>query len=105
MYADDVGLLNFEACEIQQIMDVPDVFCTMFDMEVNLAPHKTCVVCFRPCHLKIPGRMFGILVEPVLSYASHILGPAMFAERLHSAPYGACVARKPRVCTPPFQGS
>jgi sorting nexin-29 len=151
MYADDVGLLSFEACEIQQIVDVLDVFCTLFDMEVNLAPHKTCVVCFRPRHLKVPAgfrlvfrgreislqseyvylgvrvhatrgllgasdalavagskamhavltrcrracltqfdikcRMFDILVEPVLSYASHIWGPAMFAKRLHSRPY------------------
>jgi hypothetical protein len=36
------------------IVDVLDVFCTLFDMEVNLAPHKTCVVCFRPRHLKVP---------------------------------------------------
>jgi hypothetical protein len=31
--------------------------------------------------------MFDILVKPVLSYASHIWGPAMFASRLHSRPH------------------
>lgn len=44
MYADDVGLLSFEACVIEQIVQVLDVFSTLFDvkyvdMEVNLAPH------------------------------------------------------------------
>ena len=151
MYADDVGLLSFEAAETQQIVDVLDVFCRLFDMEVNLAPHKTCVVCFRPQHMKVPAgfrlvfrgreialqseyvylgvrvhatrgllgasdalavagskamhamlsrcrracltqfdikcRMFDILVEPVLSYASHIWGPQVFAKHLHGTPY------------------
>jgi hypothetical protein len=31
--------------------------------------------------------MFDILVEPVLSYASRIWGPMMFAQRLHNIPY------------------
>jgi hypothetical protein len=32
--------------------------------------------------------MFDVLVlEPVLSYASHIWGPMMFAQRLHNTPY------------------
>ena len=151
MYADDVKLVSFDAAETQQIVDVLDVFCKLFGMEVNLAPHKTCVVCFRPKGLKVPAgfrlvfrgreialqseyvylgvrvhetrgllgasdalavsgsktmhamlarcrracltqfdikcRMFDILVEPVLSYASHIWGPAKFAKGLHRKPY------------------
>ena len=33
-------------------------------------------------------RMFDVLVEPVLSYASHIWGPLMFAPRLRGRPFG-----------------
>jgi len=151
MYADDVGLLSFDPGEMQQLVDVLGVFCRLFGMEVNLAPHKTCAVCFRPRGMKVPAgfrlvyqgheiarqseyvylgvrvhetrglmgasdalavsgskamhamltkcrrscltqfdikcRMFDILVEPVLSYASHIWGPIMFAQRLHNTPY------------------
>jgi sorting nexin-29 len=151
MFADDVKLASFDAVEIQQLVDVLDVFCKLFGMEVNLAPHKTSVVCFRPRRLKRPAgfrlvfrgqeiaiqseyvylgvrvhetrgllgasdalavsgnkamhamltrcrracltqfdikcRMFDVLVEPVLSYASHIWGPCMFAKRLRNTPY------------------
>jgi sorting nexin-29 len=151
MYADDVGLLSFEQGELQELVDVLSVFCHLFGMEVNLAPHKTCAVCFRQRGMKVPAgfrlvyrgreiarqseyvylgvrvhetrgllgasdalavsgskamhamltrcrrscltqfdikcRMFDILVEPVLSYASHIWGPAIFAKRLQNTPY------------------
>lgn len=48
-----------------------------------------------PCHaygrnltkFDIKCRMFDILVEPLLSYAPHIWGPAMFAKGLHGKPY------------------
>jgi hypothetical protein len=46
MYANDVTLISTEPVEVQQLLDVLSVFCRMFDMEVNLAPHKTCVVVF-----------------------------------------------------------
>lgn len=152
MYADDVTLLSFDPAEVQQLVDVLDVFCRLFDMEVNLAPHKTCVVCFRPQGLPVPRgfrlvyrgreialqheyvylgvrlhetrglagasdalavsgskamhallarcrrnhltqfdikcRMFDVLVEPVLSYASHIWGPQLFVKHLSSRPFG-----------------
>ena len=32
----------------QQLLDVLHLFCRLFDMEVNLKPHKTCIVIFRP---------------------------------------------------------
>jgi sorting nexin-29 len=152
LYADDVALLSFSPTELQQLVDVLDVFCRLFDMEVNLAPHKTCVVCFRQQGQSVPRgfrlvyrgceiarqreyvylgvrlhetrglagasdalaasgskamhallarcrrsnltqfdikcRMFDVLVEPVLSYASHIWGPLMFAQRLRGRPFG-----------------
>jgi hypothetical protein len=47
MYADDVTLVSSDPVEVQQLLDVLSVFCRIFDMEVNLAPHKTCVVVFR----------------------------------------------------------
>jgi sorting nexin-29 len=151
LYADDVALLSSDPQEAQQLLDVLDVFCRLFDMEVNLAPHKTCVVCFRPQGMPVPRgfrlvyrgcevarqsqyvylgvrlhetrglagasdalaasgskamhallarcrrsnltqfdikcRMFDVLVEPVLSYASHIWGPQLFAKHLRSAPF------------------
>jgi hypothetical protein len=137
--------------EVQQLLDVLDVFCRIFDMEVNLAPHKTCVVVFRRPRTHVPAgfrltyrgcevalqkqytylgvlmhetrglagaadalaaagskamhavltrcrranltqfdiksRMFDVLVEPVLSYASHIWGPLSFWKRLRASPY------------------
>lgn len=53
------------------------------------AMHAMLSRCRRACltQFDIKCRMFDILVEPVLSYASHIWGPAMFAKRLQSTPY------------------
>lgn len=151
LYADDVALLSLDPAEVQQLLDVLDVFCRLFDMEVNLAPHKTCVVCFRPQRMPVPRgfrlvyrgcevarqteyvylgvrlhetrglagaadalavsgskamhallarcrrshltqfdikcRMFDVLVEPVLSYASHIWGPQVFVTHLRDRPF------------------
>ena len=150
MYADDVTLISSDPVEVQQLLDVLSVFCRIFDMEVNLAPHKTCVVVFRRPRARVPSgfrlvyrgcevarqpqynylgvafhetrglagaadalaaagskamhalltrcrkanltqfdiksRMFDVLVEPVLSYASHIWGPLSF-KKLRAAPY------------------
>lgn len=152
MYADDVTLITHCASEVQQLMDVLDVFCRLFDMEVNLGPQKTCVVVFRRARVKVPSgfrllyrgqevtiqdeytylgvrvhatkglrgaadalaasgfkamhalltqcrranltqvdiktRMFDVLVEPVLSYASHIWGPQHFLKHLWAQPFG-----------------
>ena len=46
MYADDVKLLACSALELQQLLDVLDLFCTLFDMQVNVSPHKTCIVLY-----------------------------------------------------------
>ena len=56
LYADDVALLSSDPQEAQQLLDVLDVFCKLFDMEVNLAPHKTCVVCFQSQGMPVPRR-------------------------------------------------
>jgi sorting nexin-29 len=152
MYADDVALISHTATGAQQLLDVLDVFCKLFGMQVNLAPRKTCVVVFRPGNMPAPsglqllyrghpvavqreytylgvrlhdtrglayasdalaasgskamhalltrcrrsnltqfdikGRMFDVLVEPVLSYASHIWGPMAFKKHLLRNPYG-----------------
>jgi hypothetical protein len=55
MYADDVKLLSVESAEeLQQLLDVLHLFCRLFDMEVNLAPHKTCIVVFRGPRTQAP---------------------------------------------------
>jgi hypothetical protein len=53
------------------------------------AMHAMLTRCRRSCltQFDIKCRMFDVLVEPVLSYASHIWGPKMFAQRLHNTPY------------------
>jgi hypothetical protein len=45
-YADDVNLLAVQdATASQQLLDVVHRFCQLFnDMELNLKPHKTCIV-------------------------------------------------------------
>ena len=152
LYADDVALIAQSAAEAQTLMDVLDVFCRIFDMEVNMGPRKTCAVVFRRAQAKVPSgfrllfrgvevsvqneytylgvrvhatkglagasdalaasgckamhalltqcrranltqldiktRMFDVLVEPVLSYASHIWGPQHFHKRLAASPLG-----------------
>ena len=151
MYADDVALVTHSAAEAQQLMDVLDVFCRLFDMEVNMGPQKTCVVVFRRARARVPAgfrllfrgqevtvqmeytylgvrahatrgfagaadalaasgckamhalltqcrrsnltqvdiktRMFDVLVEPVISYASHIWGPQQFHKHLTTNPF------------------
>jgi len=54
MYADDVTLISSSPAEVQQLLDILDVFCRIFDMEVNLAPHKTCVAVFRRPRTPVP---------------------------------------------------
>ena len=55
MYADDVKLLSVEHTgEAQQLFDVLHLFCRLFDMEVNLAPHKTCIVVYRGPRMPAP---------------------------------------------------
>ena len=55
MYADDVKLLSVEhTAEAQQLFDVLHLFCRLFDMEVNLAPHKTCIVVYRGPRMPAP---------------------------------------------------
>jgi hypothetical protein len=44
MYADDVKLIAGDPDQLQQLLDVLHLFCTLFDMEVNVSPHKTCIV-------------------------------------------------------------
>lgn len=54
MYADDVTLIANSPEDAQALLDVLDIFCRLFGMEVNLAPHKTCVVVFRRPHTPVP---------------------------------------------------
>jgi exonuclease III len=55
LYADDVALLALnDPHQAQQLLDCLDVFCQLFDMEVNLAPTKTCAVVFRSRGTDIP---------------------------------------------------
>jgi hypothetical protein len=55
LYADDVVLLSMnDPQQAQQLLDCLDLFCTLFDMEVNMGPHKTCAVVFRARGVTIP---------------------------------------------------
>jgi len=36
------------------LLDILDAFCQLFGMQVNLAPHKTCAVVFRPATMAVP---------------------------------------------------
>ena len=48
MYADDLKLLAVEDPEaLQQLLDVVYLFCRLFGMEINLQPHKICIIIFR----------------------------------------------------------
>jgi hypothetical protein len=44
MYADDVKLLASDPDQLQQLLDALHLFCTLFDMQVNVSPQKTCIV-------------------------------------------------------------
>jgi hypothetical protein len=46
LYADDVKLLTNRVEHVQQLLDVLHLFCTLFDMQVNVSPHKTCIVVY-----------------------------------------------------------
>jgi hypothetical protein len=46
MYADDVKLLACAATELQQLLDCLWLFCQLFDMQVNVSPHKTCILLY-----------------------------------------------------------
>jgi hypothetical protein len=61
-YADDVTLLSYSAAEAQQLLDVLEVFCRLFCMEVNMGPNKTAVVVFRPPGTCVP-RGFRLLYK------------------------------------------
>ena len=54
MYADDVNLISRSPEQMQQLLDCLDVFCQIFDMHVNLDPHKTCCVVFRKAGVPVP---------------------------------------------------
>jgi hypothetical protein len=136
MYADDIKLMASNPDHLQQLLDVLHLFCTLFDMQVNVSPQKTCIVihgagvpelrawhlggqpvpvCDSYCdlglvctpaqgyaagasalavagrramhsvlgmckrgHITQPAfklRLFDAVVEPVLSYGSHVWGP------------------------------
>jgi hypothetical protein len=44
MYADDIKLIAGDPDQLQQLLDVLHLFCILFDMQVNVSPHKTCIV-------------------------------------------------------------
>ena len=55
IYADDVKLLAVDdPTALQQLLDVLHLFCCLFDMRVNLKPHKTCIVIFRAPRAQVP---------------------------------------------------
>lgn len=55
IYADDVKLMAVnDPAALQQLLDVLHLFCCLFDMEVNLKPHKTCIIIYRSPRAKVP---------------------------------------------------
>jgi hypothetical protein len=46
MYADDAKLIAASPAELQALLNVLHLFCTLFDMQVNVSPHKTCIVIY-----------------------------------------------------------
>lgn len=55
MYADDVKLIATSCpAELQHLLDVLHLFCTLFDMEVNLSPQKTCILVLRRAGSSVP---------------------------------------------------
>jgi hypothetical protein len=149
MYADDVILVTLDdPGQAQELLNCLSLFATIFDMKVNIAPHKTCAMVFRPPNTPRPAvnftykdhivpfvesyiylgikfheteglvvaanaladsgrkamfavltqlkrqyitqfefkcRMFDILVEPIMSYGSHVWGPDLFHDCLFSS--------------------
>ena len=79
MYADDVTLMDFDPAVVQQLLDCLSLFCTLFDMEVNMAPHKTCVVVFRRPGCRVPARVVltyrgqPVCVQPSYKYLGVLL--------------------------------
>jgi len=57
LYADDCLLLATNPSDSQRLLDVLALFCKLFGMQVNLAPHKTCMVVFRPQGVALPAGM------------------------------------------------
>lgn len=54
LYADDCALIGQSTSDCQQLLNILDAFCQLFGMQVNLAPHKTCAVVFRPATMEVP---------------------------------------------------
>jgi hypothetical protein len=69
MYADDVNLISRDPVQMQELLDCLSVFCQLFDMEVNLEPHKTCCVVFRRHRTPLPMGPAG--GQHALTYRGH----------------------------------
>jgi len=65
LYADDVKLLTNRVEHVQQLLDVLHLFCTLFDMQVNVSPHKTCIVVYGTPAGDLPVWTLGGAVVPV----------------------------------------
>jgi hypothetical protein len=65
LYADDVKLLASNPDHLQQLLDVLDLFCTLFDMQVNVSPQKTCIVVYGPLGAAMREWHLGNMLVPV----------------------------------------
>jgi hypothetical protein len=85
IYADDVTMLGLSALELQQLLDMLDLFCTMFGMRINIS--KTRIVVFRRPDQPAPAHMWLLAGQQVAVAESYCyLGLVFHATRpLHSA--------------------
>ena len=70
MYADDVGLISTDHIQAQDLLNCLDIFCHIFDMEVNMQPHKTCCVVYRSPGVLLPPDL------PPLCYRGQVVAMA-----------------------------
>jgi hypothetical protein len=104
LYADDGTLLAWGgdasppragavATEAQQLLDCLDVFCRLFGMEVNLAPHKTCAVVFHgPGAPRLRGLTLTFRGQEVPRVPSYTYLGALFHETRGLVPAAAALA-------------
>lgn len=102
LYADDVVLLAASQQDAQALLNCLDLFSRIFDMHVNLAPHKTCCVVFRSAHTRMPNntslhfRGHMVAIKPEYTYLGLLFhqhkGVHTAPDRLATAGRGAMFA-------------
>jgi hypothetical protein len=115
MYADDIKLLAGDPDQLQQLLDELHLFCTLFDMQVNVSPHKTCIVVYgggdaelrewRLGHKVVPVcdsyTDLGLVCSPTESYAAGARALAVSGRKAMHAVMSMC--KRGHVAQPAFK--